>query len=816
MEAISVLGDDSLVERLVLSISGQGRCSVVVEGPAGSGKTFLAETVAAKCRNKFSPRWARGDRLERQIEERVLVVAGNQPLRRDVADYVADAVDDLGDLLAQDGVPFGRIAHRAVTHALAGGSRRRLSETQQRFLARLLTVNFGKRPLLIVDDLQFWDKHSLIFLRSLLAGELDQHFGRLRKLAVIIIADRERAESVDVPLLNDVIGSAKGEVIRTRHPDPSEYPSVLNALGLEARLPEQEVETLHAMTGGNLALSQLIVDELEISRTAPVANSDPPSGYFVQIIARRLQAADASGALEELVNLLAASGNQITLDEVACALKCTRDAAELQATMASRALNFLSVDEGTLRLSHDALQPVLAALSGQRGAQAHRILLACLQRLRPGDYGRRAAHAEAAGDPQSAATLRLLERLSGLRQGRYVWSKTGPETETSESCFDAAYQAMARMDFSGALDAIESQTSEVRILAWEIDLLRAQILCEMNKDACVSRAIGILEELDEAKDEEPELWGRAKELQVVALSNLRRVDEGKLLEAELRRFYQGRAVYDPDAALALNRIRRRSEAVHDPVVANDRLKKALLFHEPNAPGGLPAYPAEYLATLNNLCANEMLLGRFEAARVHARRLASAEFKFVEFVLRRPEVVWSNILLCELMCGREGKPIAQAFGRLAAGRDLNFVDAMLLEVNLAFALAAADDCQAAQARLSASYATLLAQGESQPYVTHFMASNLAVLCWLNGNDTEVGAYLQAAQTSLLQMDRVEYCAPFLAARQAVLEPVILKPGRDRRLANLDRAVQGKVPRVGASWAFFGRALVATDIQFWADT
>lgn len=827
MQATTILDHEELAADVAAFLQEDGRNCVVIEGPTASGKTALTELIAARLKGSFSARRAKGDRLERAVEEHALESGSSLPLRKDVAEYVADAAEDLGDLLSDDGVPFGKIAHRAINQVLAGGARGRLSETQQRFLARLLTTMMGKRPLLIADDLHYWDAVSLHFLRRILRGDLDPYYGRLKKLSLVIVVDRQRADRHNLELIDAVIGVAGGRRVVADYASAANYGEVLTALGLNVSLPDEQISTLHLLTGGNLALSRIVVEEIAAQGTTGAGDLPPPAidsaDFFLGVIARRLETVEGADQIKELVRLLAASGDDLSFDELACALKCPLETARSRASGAASQLNFISVSEGRLRLTHEVLQPLLAAALGESGREAHRILEACLSRLRPGDYGRRSAHSAASGEVERAQQLAIMERLSGMRQGRYAWS--APEPSPAEACtavgaaaraFDSAYRAISQGDFTGALVALEGQDLDAPTpLRWEVTLLRAQILGEMNQDACVQRAVGLLEELDEAREAEIELWGRAKEMQVVALSNLRKPEEGRRLEATLRQTYQARAAYDPAAALALNRLRRRAEAVHSPQIANDRLNVALRFFSPESSSELPVYPAEYLATLNNLCANELLLGRFTAARAHARRAATTDFRLIEFVLRRPELVWSNVLLCELFNGKPPGPIADAYLGLAGGRDLHFVDGMLLEINVAAALAAAGRFEVAQRRLSDVQRTFQAQGEAQPYVAHFIAANLSSLAWIVGDDDAVPLAMAEAAAALERMRGHEYSAPFLEARSNCLAPVLNSRPRARTVAALQAAFDGP-PKVGESWVFFARPFLATDIQFWSDT
>jgi AAA ATPase domain len=816
LAATSILDEAQSAQAIAARLRRDGRNSVVILGPTASGKTSLAEAAAQRLAPEFAVRRARGERLDRAVEEHPLELRTLQPTRKDMAEVVADVVEETGDLLVEGGVPFGKLANRALNLAVMGGANRRLTETQQRFLARVLTVAPGRRPLLIADDLQYWDPVSLRFLRRLLHGELDAYYGRLRRLGVILVADPQRADETNREHLEAVLQAAGSEPFELAYAPAPAFADVLRRFGLAQPLPVEEVETLRLLTGANLALVKLVVDEMD--GLSPERRSAPDTqAYFRAVLAQRLAAAPPAADVDTVLRLLTASGHRIGLDELACALRCNLEEARTRAAAAADTLEFVTFAEDGLRLDHETLQPLITAALGEDGRNAHRVLAGCLARLRPGDYGRRALHLAGAGEPAAADQFRLLERLSGVRQGRYAWSPAGGARgeDPTGAALDEVFAAVAGRDHGAAIERLEALESRAAApLRWECALLRAKLLTDLNEDAPVQRGLGILEELDEARDQEVELWGRAKELQIVALSNLRRGDEARQLEGVLRQVYHARAAYDPAAMVAINRLRRSAEAIHAPEIAHDRLKSALRFFEPPDAADLPAYPAEYLATLNNLCANELLLGRFESARRRARRLASFDFELVDFVLQRPELVWSNVLLCELYNGGPAPAIADAFAGLAPRSDPAVLDDLLLEINISAAWAAADRPAAAYARLDQAYGRAVASGvASQPYTSHFAAANLATLAWRLGRDSETVRRLDEAMTCLREMTG-EHAHPFLVARLEALTPVLRSASSERNLEQLSRVFAGR-PRFGESWPFFARPLLATDIQFWSE-
>jgi hypothetical protein len=274
-------------------------------------------------------------------------------------------------------------------------------------------------------------------------------------------------------------------------------------------------------------------------------------------------------------------------------------------------------------------------------------------------------------------------------------------------------------------------------------------------------------------------------------------------------------MFDPDAEFALNRLRRRSEAIHMPEVANDRLKSALSYFGPGERGEVPLHWAEYIATLNNLCANEMVLGRFDAAKRTASGLLGSAAELAGDVLRRPNYMWSNMLLTEYLTGGRPIDLVKPFEAIATIDDHTLVDSMLLEINLATIRASAGENRLALDHLLRAFQDFDQNDASSPYVRHFATSNLGVLLWMLQDDIPHEQMFERAATALQEMKDIEYCHPFLEQRMMLLNAIFQIRDGDRTLEGLESKMRSVGMKVGPSWRFFGRPLLVTDIQYWAD-
>jgi tetratricopeptide (TPR) repeat protein len=223
---------EQLAARIGRVASGEGG-SVIVEGPAGIGKSRLLAEALGRAGRELRVLSARGTQLEREFSFGVVrqLIAPELGDRREalLAGAAAPAAAVFGDLQADDGASFGAL------HALYW-----------------LVLNLAEdRPVLLaVDDLQWCDRPSLLFLAYLAR--------RLEGQPILLLAGVRSAEpGTDAALLAEIARDPAATSIRLRPLSPEAV-----AAFVEERLgaaDETFAATCLETTGGNpLLLTQLV------------------------------------------------------------------------------------------------------------------------------------------------------------------------------------------------------------------------------------------------------------------------------------------------------------------------------------------------------------------------------------------------------------------------------------------------------------------------------------------------------------------------------------------------------------------------------
>ena len=386
-----------LSRRIATARSGSG-CVIVVEGPAGIGKsTLLAAAGRAARADGGIVLWARCSPLEehaawgmaRQLFEPLRTRPGWDELTAGAAGLAERALAPEGGGPASAGDSM---------HAAARG-------------LVWLVSNLGERApaVLVVDDVHWADAPSLRWL-ALLARSV----GELRIGVLCAVRVGEPAAAPE--LLAELLASASEPPVRPRALGP-----VATETLVRRRLPEATAgftHACHAVTGGNPFLLGALLTQLLADGAIPDDDTAARLGTFgseqvARVVERQLARLPDGAALAQAVAVLgpgtpmrhAAKLAGLELDEAARAADALRSAGVLD-------------DTPELSLSHPLIAGTLytrmpAGARARHHADAAAVLVR--ERAEPERVALHLLRAEGAGEPETVATLRDAARRATAR-----------------------------------------------------------------------------------------------------------------------------------------------------------------------------------------------------------------------------------------------------------------------------------------------------------------------------------------------------------------------------------------------------------------
>jgi hypothetical protein len=265
------------------------------------------------------------------------------------------------------------------------------------------------------------------------------------------------------------------------------------------------------------------------------------------------------------------------------------------------------------------------------------------------------------------------------------------------------------------------------------------------------------------------------------------------------------------APIGENRLRRKAESIHAPRIANDRLRRALLFFDPAGDGAAPRDAVEYVLTLNNLGSNELVVGNVETAYRHLTRCFEFIQRAEQPVVRRAELVFSNLVIAHHLLHGQTLPLLEDLKSLTNDVDILTSDGCLVRSNIGTLFIENGDLVAGASILEDAARPLVKIDGFSSYSIYFLFSNLAIAHWLQGHD-ELAAF-NRAWSALPSLD--PDLKPYARKRLELLQQAFAQIS-DRSLARLHEVFSILGPQVGEGWTLYGRPMALSDLQFWTES
>lgn len=801
---------------------------VVIEGPAGSGKSWLVEELKRHtyAREKYLFIRAAGDATN---TARPLLPFYSALARTQRITQVLKGVATSGAQAS----PFrtGALASFMVDTVLNWKEKNNaaltpfLSITERDILTEL-NVRTGKSPLvLVLDDLQSWDDTSLNLVKLMLGDHLHEAFPflRLTKFIAIVRSDLP-SQSKDWKSLRNLFGE---HVLKLGYCKEDDFQELLSSLGMLSTPSNAECRSLYHVTQGHLRLASDIarLDDTNKATRALQKHHFDLESMCSHLMSKRLDELGERGeALANMLTRAAAIGLTFTKTEIRCLLDENAPRLAEQMRDAS-ALEFINIEGDAYAFRHDLFLRYFANRPVDEEENLHARFSDCLRKLRPGQYEARRQHLSLAGDVHGAANMGAHACLALSRDARLTPALRLALVEHSGRLarfVDSYLQAQNLCD--------EGRYTEALVLLDEIDptysdgllaekaILAARCSIKLLNHEAFQNAIKILDEASSVIDREPEVWSRVMLTRFVACAYAGDMDGAKRNAKALCRWAEPRQTFDPDAARILHRLKVKADMYLIPESAAASLDEACAYfghsHEDNGVRD----PVNYFIALTNLSGNELMRGEFSRAYTTA---AKANFFLQKCrksgevgIFPRIDMHLNNLIVAGWRSGALELPsCVEAFARLVEHAPTTN-DKSLLRSNLAVLQIMAGDLAAPIATLRELFESVSVRTDYDAYYVYFIGNNLAGALFASRQLDEarsVWGRLDQAVHGLASM-RLPY-----RKRHDIQAQCFGDPAREASADVWDTHITKRmtVPLEGPSWSFIGKGFLLSDLQYWSD-
>lgn len=823
-----LLGQDELVARLVDRLEDPEVLGVRLTGPAGSGKSYVARSVATNWRENGGICVVAVGDDDHSWRDLYPLLSG---LSQAPADWSGLATTgSRAAVRAADAALLGSGAGTSIfdllTAALRQGTERALkpySNLEKDVILDLKRLARSRRLLLVADNAHWWDPVSLSLVNAILSDPLRSSISQLESVVVLLVDTADEQKPVSVEQFEALASKRMAATLHTERCSPDQFQAVLEGFGISTTLPEEVCRELFTVTHGHLKLAEQIVAYAEEHDVDTLLTTDG-SDYLSKLVAARFESLGSSGtAVTDLLMRAAVLGLSFTEGDLICI--SGEDQEELR-DLVERAeqIGFLESTPKSINFSHDVIR---AALLRDRGPSELRSLYeklsGCLTILRPGDYEARAHALLEARDHRRARDVAVHAGVAQIRRGvpasrvqaRHSAQFPGdPELISFLGLIGAGYAAVDNGNFAEPLPGLLTpEPTDSFAMAAEKNYLAALCLMELETPDSVKEAREILDSWIGSLDEEVELRLRFLALLQQAQIHSEMFDDARSTERRIGRELLRRIAYDADAAVMLQIQNRRAAAVNVPQIAADRIEEAVEFFRSGTEDGARDH-LELFRSLTNLCGIQIKLGKDAAAYQSAQEAEEIALASPD-VTHRLDVLASNAVLCGLRSGELSTRESIERQRVIVHSPQGCGDNFLQRCNLVAYLLLDGQTGEAETELEALGEELRSSERQESFLLyHWIALALAIPA-LRGESEEARRWHRAMGELVAELRWP--AVPYVRRRQELLDQIFEAPWPDWAPEQFDTALLDRHPsEVGPAWTYYARLIPTCELSFWSDS
>ncbi len=831
MESIwKLLGHDVVIRRVVDELMTKPSARLMVDGPPGCGKSWLAKSIGAEWEHSEGFAFvAEGDRA---MSDRDFFPLGStpMPLRR-TWNFVQDAMmvlSRMSDAALGSGRTISTIADRLFDGKHNKSLERALflKPVEADYLQSLERECAGQPILLIADNIHWWDIESLHFLKLLLNGTLAQKIS-LRFLADLRVLAVRTDPTFQAPThteyLNSEIYPHFSKPHRLANPTVEKVPEVMTALGCKRQLNQGELAAVANACGGNLALLSRAAQALSDEQNPIELDSEEARDMLDLLIRERVLIATQSNTrVIETLKCASILGIHFLKQDLACLQR--KQVHQIQGDLSlAESLGLMELNHDQARFTHETFKTYFYEDLEPTASGVYARLSECLRVSNPGNHKLRAtAHAKS-GDINKAAGHYICYLISLLRDGRYPEGASEPPVDNLIDL--AGFGEVSHLLIEGWKAVLSERPFEAialfrsfgptlgfpKILHAELDFLRATSLLASRSDKDRETATKILERWGGFEIDEPELGMRLQVLLIYAYTLEDDKDRARELIERIELLLAEKETIDESVRDSFYTIYRLSDGIYPEEIASHQIKKAVEYFGPKG-GKFPRRAIEYFRSLNNYGAVSSYSGRLSDAREALETALRVAEDNPEVLIRDGNFPRSNLIFARFLEEDISAKEALDEQEQAIGSRTWGMTSIFLENNaVAYALLAGENdkaiaiCRRMRTRIDSG-------GEDTEVFLQYLAKQTECLVryHTDGDPTIKGRW----QSLTPLVSKIPYVSrPLYLKRHELLLDAFdsVSPGD---ATEWDRFPQRSLPRyAGPSWTVFGRGFLLTDVQFW---
>lgn len=533
-----------------------------------------------------------------------------------------------------------------------------LEETEKEICDKLAHMNKKTKLLILCDNIQYWDVHSLRLLQILFTNKY--LYQNITKNIMFVFSYTQGQETENENLLHFLY---KNEVCF--HIDFPElalpaFVDNLRLLGLNKQLKKEEYEILYNLIGGHIQVMIEVVREINNNRLDFDKTYQSNIELLKPILKNRL---DQLGALGQFVDealqyasLLGIKFDKLELSETLEHMD--NSSFDFSDTLYEAENIHLIKNSDELHYSfvHEIIMQVFESEIPDRYKHKYYAKLAnCLKKLKPHDYLRRAytlLHAQHSQDTERIFALYLVQQF---KEGSEIGDATFSEIKEhlkemlAYVCsMKQAYSCYHKKEYTKAYHIAfaipELYSSD---LLAERDILLSCCQTKIMDASSKKDAVDILLKYDSIikTNDELDVYENVLERLIICYIHYGDIQKAREYEEKYVLSISKRIQYDQYSKYRLYRLYRKANALYGAELAYIKMNQSTEYF---ASAGFPANIKDLYIALTNLSCVLIEKGEFSEAYTTALKGINLEEEYPNLVFPRTQIIKSNFCIAGVL------------------------------------------------------------------------------------------------------------------------------------------------------------------------
>lgn len=789
---------------------------VTFKGKAGVGKTYVVDKLIHECQNNddMTICYISGDQFcqEREyycIKQSLSEVSVEYEKKKHDTNLIAEFVGELpqlGDIskkIVSDKLNYSNINQNRKTFFLN-------NDDEKNIVYRLNYLLGKKHSLIICDNFQFFDKKSLEIIYLFLKNSSQFEFMKQCQFLIVVTT-----EQFYEPIVDNIINQFSKKEFELEPITFEEMDAYLDNFALEHCININIKKVLFNLANGHLEVIKQIALKMDNQFSANNASAHNLEEFLECLITKNLEKLGEKGnEISHLLEYASLIGKKFLNYEVERTSSLHKQD-YINIMRYSENMDYIIQGKPYTYFSHDIIQLIFRNKAYRNNIQYYERMQECVKELFPGDYIRRIQIEIQLDNMYNAAILIVL--LYFKYNFKNIYEKDEYSSIIKEFSdvnefyyyFKTAIEEYHKRNYKETIKKLNriSDIYPTQLLVIR-DILKSISLTKLINNNYRKEAIKCLDNYTlENMCGEGDLYLQVLLARISSYSHNGMIKQAKNCEKQLYQYLQPRISYDENAKTTLYIIKRKSNCMHECIIAERQIKESVDYFKP-LPGNTAALnPIQYLMSLANHSGILIECGRF----CEALKEVEKAYDFIKInpmtVFPRLQIVDNNFLIALYLEKHTlKKDVLNSYKKLVNLSEN--ADNIFIISNYCSFLAINGEIENAYALLLKSRNQAL--NNSETFYEISVENNILILELYKKNYIEAQSILnRLVETTNGIIDESYYKKKYELLQLAIDQQI------DITIDNIDTFLFEYCSHYQEAWSYWGHSFDFTALYYWSD-